>query len=135
MAEALLHIAENVWSFPTNPDSEKVEPTVGVIVTGTGTVLVDAGNSPAHARRVRDAIAALGAPPAENYPAGWLTTALEVVNGSPQVAALIWYMDDFPHDDQWDFFSLTEQRGQMAEAAAEFEGLLRDHLADGPTGR
>lgn len=67
----------------------------------------------------------LGAPPAENYPAGWLTTAAAEVAESPQVAALIWYMDHFPHDDQWDFFSLTEQRGQMAEAAAEFDRLLQ----------
>lgn len=68
---------------------------------------------------------ALGTPPAENYPAGWLTTAAEVVNADPQVAALVWFMDDFPYDDQWDYFSLWEQRGQMAEAAGELERLLR----------
>jgi hypothetical protein len=66
-----------------------------------------------------------GATPAENYPAGWLTTALEVVNEEPQIAALIWFIDDFPHDDQWDFFSLTERRGEMAVAEEEFDSLLQ----------
>jgi len=66
-----------------------------------------------------------GATPSENYPAGWLTTALEVVNEEPQIAALIWFIDAFPHDDQWDFFSLTERRGQMAVAEEEFDSLLQ----------
>lgn len=68
---------------------------------------------------------AIGTPPAENYPTGWLETALQVANDDPQVAALIWFMDYFPHDDQWDFFSLSEQRGQMVDAAEEFERLLQ----------
>ncbi len=68
---------------------------------------------------------AVGTPPAQNYPPGWLTTALEDINEEPQVAALIWFMDYFPHDDQWDFFSLAERRGQLAEAAEEFERLLQ----------
>lgn len=68
---------------------------------------------------------AVGVPPAANYPAGWLTAALQVVNEEPQIAALIWFIDDFPHDDQWDLFSLTERRGEMAAAAEEFEQLLQ----------
>lgn len=66
-----------------------------------------------------------GTPPAENYPQGWLTSALDVANGDPQVAALIWFMDYFPHDDQWDFFSLSERRGQLVEADEEFTELLQ----------
>lgn len=62
--------------------------------------------------------------PAQNYPAGWLTAALEVANREPQIAALCWFLDVFPHDDQWDFFSLTEPRGQMVNAAEEFDALL-----------
>lgn len=68
---------------------------------------------------------AVGTVPVENYPAGWLTSALEVVNEEPQVVALIWFMDYFPHDDQWEFFSLTERRGEVAEAAEEFDNLLQ----------
>lgn len=65
------------------------------------------------------------AEPAQNYPPGWLTTALDVVNREPQIAALCWYLDAFPHDDQWDFFSLTNPRGLMVNAADEFDSLLR----------
>jgi len=63
--------------------------------------------------------------PAQNYPPGWLTAALDVVNREPQIAALCWYLDAFPHDDQWDFFSLTNPRGLMVNAADEFDSLLR----------
>jgi hypothetical protein len=66
-----------------------------------------------------------GTPPSRNYPDGWLTTALDVVNDEPQVHALCWFIDDFPHDTQWDQFSLTQRLGRMAGAAEEFDGLLR----------
>lgn len=65
-------------------------------------------------------------PPAQNYPAGWLTTALEVVNDEPQIKALVWFLDDFPHSDEWDWFSLTEQSGRLVDAAEEFDRLLRE---------
>lgn len=63
--------------------------------------------------------------PAENYPRGWLTNALRVVNHQPQIMALCWFMDFFPHDERWEFFSLTEPRGWTHEAADEFAELLR----------
>jgi hypothetical protein len=63
-------------------------------------------------------------PPAQNYPAGWLTTALSVVNDEPQISALCWFLDSFPHSDQWDWFSLSEQPGRLVDAAEEFEVLL-----------
>ena len=63
-------------------------------------------------------------PPAQNYPSGWLTTALEVANAEPQIAALVWFLDDFPHSDEWDLFSLTEQPGRLVDAAREFDVLL-----------
>jgi len=63
-------------------------------------------------------------PPAQNYPRGWLTTALEVINAEPQVVALCWFLDDFPHDTQWDWFSLTQQPGRLVDAAEEFDALL-----------
>ncbi|HNS40211.1 MAG TPA: hypothetical protein PKJ56_08195, partial [Promineifilum sp.] len=64
--------------------------------------------------------------PAQNYPPGWLTAALDVVNQDSQIATLCWFLDVFPHDDQWDFFSLTNPRGLMINAANEFDSLLRD---------
>lgn len=63
-------------------------------------------------------------PPAQNYPRGWLTTALGVINEEPQVQALCWFIDHFPHDTQWDYFSLTRHPGRLIDAAEEFEALL-----------
>jgi hypothetical protein len=65
-----------------------------------------------------------GIPPAQNYPAGWLTAALGAINQEPQVAALVWFLDQFPHSDEWDWFSLTEQPGLLVYAAREFDALL-----------
>lgn len=64
--------------------------------------------------------------PAQNYPPGWLTAALDVVNEDPQIVALCWFLDVFPHDDQWDFFSMTNPRGLMVYAADEFDSLIQD---------
>ncbi|MCE7987259.1 MAG: hypothetical protein DYG89_39325 [Caldilinea sp. CFX5] len=63
-------------------------------------------------------------PPAQNYPTGWLTTALAVVNTEPQVQTLCWFLDLIPGDDRWDSFSLTRQPGKMLYAAEEFDALL-----------
>jgi hypothetical protein len=65
-----------------------------------------------------------GIPPAQNYPRGWLTTALEVIDQEPQVQALCWFMDYFPHDVQWDYFSLTQHPGRLLDATEEFDALL-----------
>ena len=64
-------------------------------------------------------------PPAQNFPQGWLTTALHVINAEPQIHALCWFLDDFPHSDQWDWFSLTQQSGRLVDAAEEFDTLLK----------
>ncbi|HQE92386.1 MAG TPA: hypothetical protein PLH19_02050 [Anaerolineae bacterium] len=66
-----------------------------------------------------------GIPPAQNYPRGWLTAALDVIDAEPQVVALCWFLDDFPHSDQWDWFSLTQKPGRLVDAAEEFDILLR----------
>lgn len=65
-----------------------------------------------------------GEQPADNYPTGWLTNALKVINEEPQIVALCWFIDSFPHDDQWEMFSLTQPRGLLLDAAEEFELLL-----------
>ncbi len=65
-----------------------------------------------------------GVPPAQNYPRGWLTVALDVINAEPQIVALVWFLDDFPHGDQWDWFSLTEHPGRLVDAAEEFDSLI-----------
>lgn len=64
-------------------------------------------------------------PPAQNYPPGWLTNAYQVIRQEPQIHALCWFIDYFPHDDQWDFFSLSEPRVRVIDAAEEFDTLLQ----------
>lgn len=66
-----------------------------------------------------------GQQPAENYAAGWLTNALQAVNNEPQIVALCWFIDSFPHDDQWELFSLSDRRGLLDQAANEFDKLLQ----------
>ncbi len=62
MSEDLIHVNGPVWFFPAD-GGDRVEPNIGVIATSAGTVLVDAGNSPQHARRIAAAIAAAGLAP------------------------------------------------------------------------
>lgn len=64
-------------------------------------------------------------PPAQNYPPGWLTNALSVINREPQVQALCWFLDLVPGDDQWDTFSLSRHPGQLLYADQEFNALLQ----------
>lgn len=66
-----------------------------------------------------------GVPPAENYPTGWLTTALAVIDAEPQVMAICWYLDGPLGDRQWDSFSLGRGVGRVTEAARELDSLLR----------
>lgn len=66
-----------------------------------------------------------GVPPAQNYPDGWLTQALQEVNREPQIQTLCWFLDLVPGDNQWDDFSITRQPGNMRYASDEFDALLR----------
>jgi glyoxylase-like metal-dependent hydrolase (beta-lactamase superfamily II) len=63
MVQPLQHLAGRVWLFPHDPDEAKVQGCVAVIADDSGSVLVDAGNSPGTARRVSAAIGAAGLPP------------------------------------------------------------------------
>jgi hypothetical protein len=66
-----------------------------------------------------------GIPPAQNYPAGWLENALDVINKEPQIKGMIWFLDFFPHGTAWEYFSLTRKKGNMLYAAEDFENLLQ----------
>lgn len=56
-------INDNVWYYPPDPEADTIQPGVGAIITANDTVLVDAGNGPRHARRLRAALRSLDAPP------------------------------------------------------------------------
>ena len=62
MSDDLIHVSGPVWYFPTD-GADRVEPNIGVIATPRGVVLVDAGNSPKHGRRIQAAIEAAGLAP------------------------------------------------------------------------
>lgn len=47
-------LAENVWIYL--PKWQRLEPTVGFVLTDEGWVVIDSGNSPTHARRVLNAM-------------------------------------------------------------------------------
>ena len=71
-------------------------------------------------------VAAEGIMPAQNYPPGWLAAALAEINAQPQVQALCWFLDaDGSGDPRWDGFSLSAGQGRLADAATEFDALLR----------
>jgi hypothetical protein len=66
-----------------------------------------------------------GISPAQNYPKGWLTTALKTIDAEPQVQALCWYLDGPLGDSQWDLYCLSRPQGRLIDAAEEFDALLR----------
>ncbi|HET6293883.1 MAG TPA: MBL fold metallo-hydrolase [Kribbella sp.] len=62
MVEKLQHVNGRVWIYPHDPDPDAVRASVSVIADDRGSVVIDAGNSPAHAREIQRAIADQGLP-------------------------------------------------------------------------
>lgn len=62
-------------------------------------------------------------PPAQTYPAGWLTAALDEIDREPQIQALCWFVDE-PLGNLWNDFSLSQHPGNLNDAAVEFDRLL-----------
>lgn len=63
MRQKLTQLSENVWLWPHRSSFSAVQSCVGVVTSGEETVLVDAGNSPPLARRIKDGIQQAGLPP------------------------------------------------------------------------
>jgi glyoxylase-like metal-dependent hydrolase (beta-lactamase superfamily II) len=63
MQQKLTQLAENVWLWPHSSGLRAVQSCVGVIIGQNETVLVDAGNSPQLARRIKDELKRRGFPP------------------------------------------------------------------------
>lgn len=59
----LQQLSSKVWILPAHPDDDKVQPTVGIVVGDTKTVLIDAGNTPRHARELLIELEQIKAPP------------------------------------------------------------------------
>ncbi|GLZ61193.1 MULTISPECIES: MBL fold metallo-hydrolase [Micromonospora] len=56
------HLAGRVWVCPGDPDPEAVQAGVAVVADERGSVMIDAGQSPTHARAIQAALAAAGLP-------------------------------------------------------------------------
>ncbi|MEV1332180.1 MBL fold metallo-hydrolase [Micromonospora costi] len=56
------HLAGRVWLCPGDPDPAAVQASVALVVDDRGSVLIDAGQSPAHAREIRAALHEAGLP-------------------------------------------------------------------------
>ena len=63
MYHDLIPLADNVWMYPRDENLEVDQPNIGVVILENQTILIDAGNSPRHARGIMSALASLGAPP------------------------------------------------------------------------
>jgi glyoxylase-like metal-dependent hydrolase (beta-lactamase superfamily II) len=63
MPQKLIQLTEHVWLWPHDPSFNAVQACVGVILGETETVLVDAGNSPQLAQRIKATLRQRGFPP------------------------------------------------------------------------
>ena len=79
---------------------------------------------PAYISSTNTITSAAPSPPAQQYPAGWLTAALAEIDREPQVQALCWFVDE-SLGEIWDDFSLEKHPGRLHDVAEEFDRLLR----------
>ena len=59
----LTQLTEHTWLLPHHPDPNAVQSSIGVIITRNESVLVDAGNSPRLARKLKAELAKCELPP------------------------------------------------------------------------
>ena len=59
----LTQISPHVWILPRHPDKNRVQATVGMVVTAKQTILIDSGNSLQLARQIQATLAAMDVPP------------------------------------------------------------------------
>jgi len=60
---ALIRVTDRVYYLPHDPDRDRIQPTIGVMLTRAGTVLYDVGNGPVRARQLQAELTRIGAPP------------------------------------------------------------------------
>jgi glyoxylase-like metal-dependent hydrolase (beta-lactamase superfamily II) len=63
LRQKLTRLADNVWLWPHSSSVMAIQSSVGIITGENETVLVDAGNSPELARRIKDELRQAGLPP------------------------------------------------------------------------
>jgi len=65
MYQDLVQLADNVWFYPRDNNLEVDQPNIGAVILDDATLLIDAGNSPRHARGIMAALASMNAPPVD----------------------------------------------------------------------
>lgn len=65
MYQDLVQLSDNVWLYPRDDNLEVEQPNIGAIILDNATILIDAGNSPRHARGIMSALASMDAPPVD----------------------------------------------------------------------
>lgn len=60
---SLIRVTDRVYYLPHDPDRDRIQPTIGVMLTDAGTVLYDVGNGTIRARQLKAELARIGAPP------------------------------------------------------------------------
>ena len=63
MDQQLTQLTEHIWLLPHNPDVSAVQSSIGVVVTQNESLLIDAGNSPRLARKLKTELARYNLPP------------------------------------------------------------------------
>lgn len=63
MISPLTQLSEHVWLLPHNPDESAVQSSIGVVATRNECLLVDAGNSPRLARKLKTELVRCNLPP------------------------------------------------------------------------
>jgi len=63
MGLEITQLTEHIWLLPHNPDANAVQSSIGLITNLNETVLVDAGNSPRLARKMKTELARCHLPP------------------------------------------------------------------------
>jgi len=65
MYQDLIKLADNIWLYPRDENLEVDQPNIGAVILDKQTIMIDAGNSPHHARGIMSALATIGAPPVD----------------------------------------------------------------------
>lgn len=59
----LTQLSPHVWILPRHPDKNRVQATIGMVLAGNQTILIDAGNSLHLARQIQATLMEMAAPP------------------------------------------------------------------------
>lgn len=122
-------IAEGIWLWPSDPDPDRVQSAVGLIIGQRETVLVDAGHSPELGHAISRWLAASGFPPVKrillthhhwDHTYGACAFEAEVIAHTRCRAAL-----EIEAQRPWSVAYLEAERARTPKLAPSFGARLR----------